>query len=680
MRTRRDQKSGVVRAALVLTAITLVLTLLLSVGMPAAARAQTGESASTTTAKTNGSTAGAASRAPFIRTIVDKGIVVELSIRHVPTAFSTLPASASPEPSGSLHQGDDVVFRLKMTDKATGNPLSGAYPAAWMDLRWTGGSSQSCSDRIQKYLGGTLFARPELDLNAYYVLALNDDASISVVDPLFGYGGSKLLSMIALKSPGEDWAITSDQSRVFVSLPESNQVAVIDTNAWQVARYVDVGRAPRRLTFQPDQEYLWVATDDGVTALAAADLTLAAAIPTGKGPHQMAVSSDGGQLFVTNQGEGTLSILDIRTLKKVGDIGIGKRPAAVSYSSLSRMAYVVDEAAGTITVIDGKRQQILTRIQQEAGLGQIKFSPGGRLGFIPNPVKNVVHILDATTNVIVQTADVEAGPDQITFSDELAYVRHRGSETVLMIPLKEVGLKGKPVPVVDFPGGQHPSGQMSRPSPADSIVQAPGANAVLVANPKDKSIYFYKEGMAAPMGNFSNYSREPRAVTVVDRSLREVAPGVYQTTAKLGAPGPYDLAFLLNTPRIVHCFDVLVEPNPELANKHERHVQVEPLVANRVGQVGEPFRLRFRLSVNESGKQQDQPLDVGVFTFLAPGTWHSRQPAKHLGSGVYEVEMVPPRPGIYYAYLECPSLALSVNNPDYVVFYAEPPGAASSGK
>ena len=46
-------------------------------------------------------------------------------------------------------------------------------------------------------------------------------------------------------------------------------------------------------------------------------------------------------------------------------------------------------------------------------------------------------------------------------------------------------------------------------------------------------VYYYKEGMAAPMGSFSNYGRRPRAVRVVDRSLREQSPGIYRTEARL---------------------------------------------------------------------------------------------------------------------------------------------------
>ena len=72
------------------------------------------------------------------------------------------------------------------------------------------------SSSVESIVSGSILSRPELDLNTYYVLALNADATISVVDPLFGYGSSKLLTMVFLKSPGEDWALTADGSRLIM--------------------------------------------------------------------------------------------------------------------------------------------------------------------------------------------------------------------------------------------------------------------------------------------------------------------------------------------------------------------------------------------------------------------------------------------------------------------------------
>src|SRR5678816_778703 len=116
-------------------------------------------------------------------------------------------------------------------------------------------------------------------------------------------------------------------------------------------------------------------------------------------------------------------------------------------------------------------------------------------------------------------------------------------------------LTGQP-DVAKFPGGQiAPEEARTESSIADAIVPAPEGNSVLLANPADGVIYYYTEGMAAPMGSFQNYRREPRAVMVWDQSLREASPGVYSTNLKLIGAGDYDVAFLLDTPRVSHCFN-----------------------------------------------------------------------------------------------------------------------------
>jgi hypothetical protein len=50
-----------------------------------------------------------------------------------------------------------------------------------------------------------------------------------------------------------------------------------------------------------------------------------------------------------------------------------------------------------------------------------------------------------------------------------------------------------------------------------------------------------------------------------------------------------------------------------------------------------------------------------VLVFLAPGIWQHRAVAKPLGDGVYEINFVPPEPGIYYVYFQCPSLDIRYN-------------------
>lgn len=598
---------------------------------------------------------------PAKQRIAHEGIAIELSIQ--------------PLSSNHLREGEDALIRFTISDTATNSPVRRLQPAAWINLR-TDATTESrmtpakaCRERVQEFLSGSIFGQAEIDLNNFFVLAMNDDASISVVDPRFGFGGSKLLAMIPLKSIAADWVLSADESRLFVSMPEANQIAVIDTNSWQVIASIDAGHSPTRLMLQSDQKYLWTTTADGITAIATDKLTAVARIPIGRS-SEISISDDSRWLAVSKF-DGTVSIIDVRALQKIAEVKTGEQPASLAFSALSKMFYAAS-ANGQISVIDANRQQVVARIQAEAGLSQIRFAPGGRIGFVVNPAKNAVHIFDAADNRLKQTADVEKSPDQITFTAGQAYVRHRDSEIVLMIPLKSAGIAGQTVPVVDFPGGQQALGKVAKPALADGIVPAPGGGAALVANPADKSIYFYKEGMAAPMGNFSNYGREPRAVLVVDRSLRELKPGVYETTTRLVRAGIHDVSLFLDSPRLVHCFEIAVEPNPELAAKRaNKPVVVTPLIQNRNLKVGETVRLQFRLTDPATKQAKAELKDVGSMVMLAPGVWHKRQAARAIGDGVYEIEFAPPQTGVYYVYLESASAGLAVNNSQYLTLEAK---------
>ena len=199
-----------------------------------------------------------------------------------------------------LREGDDVRFRFHISDTTTGSPLSGVYPAAWMDhlVRAIENDARSCEEKIGELVGGSIFSQAELDLNVYYVLALNQDPSITVVDPLFGFGNTKLLTLIELESPGEDWVLTEDRRRLFVSMPEAGKVAAIDTASWRVIANLEVNPSPRRVDLQPDGVYLWVTfegkegSESGVAVFDARTLKARARIVTGRGAHEIDFSQD----------------------------------------------------------------------------------------------------------------------------------------------------------------------------------------------------------------------------------------------------------------------------------------------------------------------------------------------------------------------------------------------------
>src|SRR6185436_4636794 len=250
---------------------------------------------------------------------------------------------------------------------------------------------------------------------------------------------------------------------------------------------------------------------------------------------------------------------------------------------------------------------------------------------------------------------VGKAPDQVIFNNTFAFIRSLETESVAMIRLSTIGTE---IDLTEFPGGQAIPAQGSSPVRADSIVLAPEGNAVILANPADKVLYYYTEGMAAPMGNFQNYRREPLAVLIVDRSLRETNPGVYSTTVKLPASGNYDVAFLTDTPRISSCFEAAADTNPRLKQERSVALRIESQVKEMNLTVGQNFPLRFKLIETSTNKVKDNLKDVRVLTFLAPGTWQRRDIAKSVGDGIYEINLNVPETGVYMVFVESGSMGV----------------------
>jgi len=582
-----------------------------------------------------------------------EGITIEFSVEPV------RPTQAAPM------VGEEATIRFKISGTNGSVPLSNLRPVAWIDQRLTTQVSEAraCREKVQSFLQSSFTKRPTLDLNAYFILALNNEPNISVIDPLIGFGGSKLYTLVPLKSPGEDWVLSSDRKRLYVSMPEVNQVAIIDVRAWKVLANVDAGEKPGRVVLQHDGRYLWVGNDaanrdqGGVTVIDTAANRSIGSFRTGGGHHEIALNDNDTIAYVTNQ-DGSLAVIDVRKREQVANVSTGVQPIAIAYSSLSKAVYVGYESDGAIGVFGGPKHDLLARLDGQPGLRSIRISPDGRYAFALNPRTSTVQVIDTSSNRVIHNVAVGKGADQITFSRQFAYIRSAGDEFVSMIRLADLGREAA---LTKFPAGQKAPAEAGTTSLADAIVPAPEDGAVLVANPADKMIYYYTEGMAAPMGSFQNYKRDPRALLVVDNSLRETQRGVYTTTVRFTGAGRYDVAFLLDSPRIINCFDLTVAENPAVPSATETAYKIDPLVKEALAKVGERFKLRFRLVDTKNGNAKSDLNDVRVLVFLAPGIWQQRDDAKSVGEGVYEMSFVPPNPGVYYVFVESASLGLEFN-------------------
>lgn len=595
------------------------------------------------------------------RRVVRDGVAIDFTIERVGE-------------TGALLEGDLAEVRFRMTDIASGRPVPGLKPAAWMDMAGVvggkPGQERECKDKVALYLQGSVGIRPMIDLNSYYLVLMNRDASISVIDPVVSMtGNTSLLASVVLKRPGGDWVRSRDGRRLYVSMPRADEVAVIDSEAFRLLGNVATGPEPMRLALQTDGRYLWVANDakdaaqSGVTVIDTESMKPVERIATGRGHHEIAFSGDGRLAFVSNRDEGTVSAIDIATLRKVKDLKTGPLPIAMAWSPLSQSIYVADGKAGTVAAIDTSGLEVVARIQVKPGLGPMRFSQDGRWGFVVNPAERSVFVVDAAENRLAHTIPVDGKPYQVALSRAFAYLRLLDSEQVKMVNLQSLGAGKNPI-VQTFGAGTGAPMAAGELSLADTISQASTEAAVFVVNPADSTTYFYMEGMNAPMGSYSGYGHAVAAATVVDRSLKEVEPGVYAGKVKIPMPGRYDVAFLLDNPRVLHCFSADALSNPAL-KKGLGEVAVEFVDFPGRAAAGSIVPVRVRFTDPSSREPRNGLADVRVLYHVVPGGPKLEAEATARGDGVYEAAARVDRPGAWYFFVSVPSLKVKPSDVPY---------------
>ena len=595
---------------------------------------------------------------------VRRGVAVDFSVTKTEGSDQT-----------ELMEGDTVEVRFRLTDEATGAPLNAQYPGAWMDVGQTvearGGTvAQTCRDKVSLYLRNIVGIRPLVDLNSYYLLALNTEPTISVIDPRLGISGrTNLYARIRLEQPGAAWVKSRDDKRLYVSMPAAGKVAIVNAETFKVAANLDAGVNPLRVELQADEKYLWVGNDaaeageSGVTVIDAAAMKVAASIPTGRGHHEIAFSADDRYAFVSNRGDGTVSVIDIQRLEKVKDIPTGPLPISLAYSPLSRAVYVADGEEGVISVVDGERHEILARIAAKPGLGPLRITRDGRWALVLNSVENVVSVVDTANNRLKYTIPVEPKPYEIALTDEFAYVRSLESELVSLIQLSFLGEDNMPAPN-RIPAGASPPNLAPDLGLAAGIVASPKDAAAYVLSPADKAIYYYMEGMNAPSGSFQTYGQSARSIEIIDRSLREREPGVYSARARIPVAGKYDVALILDSPSLVQCFDFTAKPDPK-RKRPGPALSIEYLTQERRVAAASGFQFSFRLTDTESGGPGVGLEDVLVQYYMVPGLHRTQVPAREVSAGVYEAPLTLPEAGAYYLYVAVPSARVQYGDLPY---------------
>ena len=453
----------------------------------------------------------------------------------------------------------------------------------------------------------------------------------------------------------------------------------IYSEQFKLVESVAAGSNPVRVALQSDERLLWVGNNarapeqSGVTVIDAQSLKPLKHVATGAGHHEIAFSKDSRQAFVSNRDDGTVSIIDIASLTLSKQLKTGSHPLSIAFSALSQAVYVADGQDGTVTVVDAVSLSVRRVIKLKQGLGPMGFSADGRFGIVLNTLENQASVIDASNDSLIHDVAVSAEPYQVVFTKAYAYIRGLASAKVTMINLASLGEGRTPISQGFEAGPQAPRLAGDLPL-ASSLAVSRDDNAVFVVNPVDNTTYFYAEGMNAPMSGYPNRGQVARAAMVIDRSLREVSPGLYSARIKLPPAGRFDVAFLLNQPNIIHCFTADVEPAIQ-STRVAGVPKVEFMLDTVTATLGSPYVVRFRIVQGKQNTQRSGVKDVQVRYFLAPSSRAQSVAALEVGEGVYEVPLTLNQPGAWYLHVRAASLGAGFDDKTFASVRVAP-GAA----
>ena len=154
-------------------------------------------------------------------------------------------------------------------------------------------------------------------------------------------------------------ALNPAGTELWVANPDANSVSVLGVNSNGVNKLteVPVGRHPRTLAFSLDGSRVYVACRDTneLWVLDAAARNVVRRVGVGHKPYGVAVSPGDGLILVSNEGEGTVTVISSAlVVKKI--LRVADTPRAVAITADGRFAYVTHfltrGAAGTVTEID----------------------------------------------------------------------------------------------------------------------------------------------------------------------------------------------------------------------------------------------------------------------------------------------------------------------------------------
>lgn len=181
-----------------------------------------------------------------------------------------------------------------------------------------------------------------------------------------------------------------------------------------------------------------------------------ATVPTGVGPHEVAVSPDGRTAVVADygqrQGGNTLTVVDVARAEVVRTVDLGehRRPHGLVFLDGKRLA-VTTEGSGSLTLVDVRTGKVLESVETGQEVSHMLAVAGDR-AFVANIGSGSVTVIDLDEGRKLADVATGAGAEGIAASPDgrWVWVTNRDADDVVLLDAKSLEIVQR-LPSASFP-------------------------------------------------------------------------------------------------------------------------------------------------------------------------------------------------------------------------------------
>lgn len=155
-----------------------------------------------------------------------------------------------------------------------------------------------------------------------------------------------------------------------------------------------------------------------VTLIDLASQRIVATLPTGQGPHEIAITRDGRAAVVTDYARGnSLTVIDVaaRSVARTVDLSSHPSPHGIAFLPGDSVVAVTSEASNSVVLVRVRDGQIIRAISTDQGGSHMLAVPGsGQWIYTGNIRDNTVSELDVSKGALTRTFPVPTQPEAIT--------------------------------------------------------------------------------------------------------------------------------------------------------------------------------------------------------------------------------------------------------------------------